>query len=304
LKFQWDLFRIFYRFGTVHNVKIPSKQLQSNTKYGFVIMENMNGADEVRCQLRNGKYLNLDNGTQLLVTGVRHGENQRSRDDGRGPQVSESSRPPLKELSSRGDGTMIKGRCGDKPVAQKPQRFYPAVKCFSQDLPLHTPVKVHIVESPFPYKSVGEGFVFHVLPAEQKLGEEYLCLQREMNKFCMKNPNLHEIPKVGQYVLCYRESVAFRALCNSDSTLYLIDNGETVPIIRSQLWELIPSFTTLPSLVIPCGLTGVSWGKPSMSMFNYCKNVGIEHYLIQFSMCFSSLRFGGTVTWQCESTVA
>ncbi|PIO66908.1 hypothetical protein TELCIR_11359 [Teladorsagia circumcincta] len=172
---DWDLFHVFRRYGTVHNVKIPSKQLQSNTKYGFVIMENMNGADEVRSQLRSGKYLNLDNGLQLLV---------------------------------------------------------------------------RVVESPFPCKSVSEGFVFHAIPIDQKLGDEYSCLQREMNKFCARNPNVNEIPKVGQYVLYCRDTIAFRALCNTESTLYLIDIGEVIPIIRSHMWELIPSFTTLPSLVL------------------------------------------------------
>ncbi|KAK6023268.1 hypothetical protein OSTOST_10951, partial [Ostertagia ostertagi] len=128
-----------------------------------VIMENMNGADEVRSQLRNGKYLSVDNGLQLLVTGVRHGESQRSREEARG----ENNRPPLKEL--RGDGMMVKGRCGDRLAPQKSQRSYTAVKCFSQDLPLQTPTKV------------------------------------------------------GQYVLYCRDTIAFRALCNSDTTLYLID---------------------------------------------------------------------------------
>ncbi|KAK5974637.1 Tudor domain protein [Trichostrongylus colubriformis] len=270
--FDWDVFRIFCKFGTVHNVKLPSKQLQSNTKYGFVIMENINGADEIRCHLKNGKYLNLDNGLQLLVTGVRHGENQRSRDGGRGPLNSDNKRPALKDLPARDDGAITKGRGGDRYTTQKTQRSFIAIRCFSQDLPLQTPTRVRVVESPYPCKSVSEGFMFHVLPIGQKLGDEYACLQREMNKFCMENPNITENPKIGQYVLYCRDTIAFRALCNRESTLYLVDIGELVPIIRSQLWEMIPSFTTLPSLVVPCGIAGVSWKKPTVSMFNNCRN--------------------------------
>ncbi|XGW02738.1 hypothetical protein V3C99_014626 [Haemonchus contortus] len=269
---DWDVFHIFRKYGTVHNVKIPAKQLTSNTKYGFVIMENMNGADEVRYHLKNGKYLCLDGGLQLLVSGVRQ-ENQRSRDEARGPPAGEYSRPPLKELSTRGCGAIVKGRTANRFITQKTQRPPTFVRCFSQDLPLHIPTKVRIVDSPYSCQSVNEGFVFHVIPIDQKLGEEYSGLQREMNKFCLKNPNVAEIPKVGQYVLYYRDAIAYRALCNSELTVYLIDVGETVNTVRSQLWEMIPSFATLPSLVIPCGISGISWKEPTTSMFKTCKNL-------------------------------
>ncbi|VDO97557.1 unnamed protein product [Heligmosomoides polygyrus] len=187
---DWDLFHIFFKYGTVHNVRIPAKQLQPNSKFAFVTMESLNGADEVRCNLKNGKYLCLENGLQLLVSSVRHGDNQRNRDEGRGQG---ESRAPLKELRDRNDGTSSRYR--DKSSGYRADRARTTVKCYSQDLPLHTATKVHVVDSPYTVKSTKEGFVFHVIPIGQKLSDEYACLQREMNKHCVKSPHLQEMPK-------------------------------------------------------------------------------------------------------------
>lgn len=274
---DWDLFHIFFKYGTVHNVRIPAKQLQPNSKFAFVTMESLNGADEVRCNLKNGKYLCLENGLQLLVSSVRHGDNQRNRDEGRGQG---ESRAPLKELRDRNDGTSSRYR--DKSSGYRADRARTTVKCYSQDLPLHTATKVHVVDSPYTVKSTKEGFVFHVIPIGQKLSDEYACLQREMNKHCVKSPHLQEMPKIGEYVLYCRGSVAFRALCNSDSTVYLVDMGETVPVNRSQLWEMLSSFAQLPSLVVPCGIAGVTWIDPTTAKFSSWRNA-----LKQWSRAYS-----------------
>ncbi|KHJ80285.1 hypothetical protein OESDEN_20040, partial [Oesophagostomum dentatum] len=50
--------------------------------------------------------------------------------------------------------------------------------------------------------------------------------------------------------------------------MYLIDKGEIVPIDRSLLWDIIPAFTRLPSLVVPCGIADISWRTPSATTFN------------------------------------
>ncbi|VDL71090.1 unnamed protein product [Nippostrongylus brasiliensis] len=243
---DWDLFHVFVKYGVVHNVKIPSKQPQANAKFGFVVMETLKDADEVRCDLKNGKFLNTKNGVQLVLSNVRHGESQRSRDEGRS-FANQGARLPLSEMSARNNGTKYYGRensAGDKG------QIISSARCFSQDLPLQTPIKVRVVDSPYQIKTVNEGFSFHVVPLEQKLSEDYSILQREMNKFCMKSPNLQDIPKVGQYVLYCRGGVAFRGLCNGDTTLYLIDIGEIVKINRPQLWDLPAQFARLPSLAL------------------------------------------------------
>ncbi|WKY10539.1 hypothetical protein Q1695_002702 [Nippostrongylus brasiliensis] len=260
---DWDLFHVFVKYGVVHNVKIPSKQPQANAKFGFVVMETLKDADEVRGDLKNGKFLNAKNGVQLVLSNVRHGDNQRSRDEGRS-FANQGARLPLSEMSARNNGTKYYGRensAGDKG------QIISSARCFSQDLPLQTPIKVRVVDSPYQIKTVNEGFSFHVVPLEQKLSEDYSILQREMNKFCMKSPNLQDIPKVGQYVLYCRGGVAFRGLCNGDTTLYLIDIGEIVKINRPQLWDLPAQFARLPSLVVPCTIARVKWTSPTIQTF-------------------------------------
>ncbi|RCN44728.1 hypothetical protein ANCCAN_09243 [Ancylostoma caninum] len=266
---DWDLFHIFRKYGVVHNVKIPTKQNYSNSKYGFVVMEDFNGADEVRRQLKNGKFLTTENGVQLQVVSVHHGDTQqRPRSDN-----SESGpRPPLKDVQNPNLAVPNKNRAADKHTPQKVHQPLNSVKCFSQDLPLRIPVKVRVVGSPRPYESVREDFVFHVIPIEQKLGDEYTVLQREMNKYCLSNPNLQEAPKIGEYAVYGRASIAYRALCNSAKTMYLVDTGETVPLNCSLLWEMLPAFARLPSLVIPCGIADIAWTKPSITTFNNYRN--------------------------------
>lgn len=269
---DWDLFRIFYKYGTVHNVKIPPNQTQSNSKYGFVIMESLSDAARVQSHLRNGKYLITDNGLQLLVGPTRNDEVQNLRDDG-GDYCNNKNSTPSRKLKITGSVLPQKKFRTGRGDAPKVYELCGAVKCLSQDLPLRTATKVRVVDSPQPCRCVEDGFVFHIIPIDQELGEEYTVLQQEMNNFCMKNPNLEDPPKVGQYALFGRANVAYRALCNSDKTMYLVDTGEIVPIKLSQLWNIDNAFTKLPSLVVPCGISEITWTKPSTVVFNNYRNV-------------------------------
>ncbi|ETN76243.1 tudor domain protein [Necator americanus] len=265
---EWELFHVFRKYGIVHNVKIPTKQNYPNSKYGFVVMEDFNGADQVRYQLKNGRFLALENGVQLQVSSVHHGEQQRDRSDA----TEVGTRVPFKDLQCSVPSACNKRNGSDKNTGQKTHQSSISVRCFSQDLPLQIPVKVRVVDSPFPCKSSEEDFVFHVIPIDQKLSDEYIALQREMNKYCQMNPNLQELPKIGEYALYGRTAIAYRALRNSEKTMYLVDTGETVPINLSLLWEISPFFARLPSLVIPCGIAGITWKNPSVAMFNKCRN--------------------------------
>ncbi|EYB82266.1 hypothetical protein Y032_0363g3528 [Ancylostoma ceylanicum] len=277
---DWDLFHIFRKYGIVHNVKIPTKQNFSNSKYGFVVMEDFNGAEEVRRQLKNGKFLTTENGIQLQVVSVHHGDaQQRSRPD----NCESGTRPPLKDLQNPAPAVPNKNRIAEKHTPQKVHQPLNPVKCFSQDLPLRIPVKVRVVGSPRPCESAKEDFVFHVIPIDQKLGDEYTVLQREMNKYCLTSPNLLEAPKIGEYAIYGRASIAYRALCNSDKTMYLVDTGETAPTNCSQLWEMLPAFARLPSLVIPCGIADITWKNPSTTTFNNYRNA-----LSQWSRSYTS----------------
>ncbi|CAJ0590494.1 unnamed protein product [Cylicocyclus nassatus] len=261
---DWDIFHLFRKFGIVHNVKIPTKQGHTNCKYGFVVMEDFNGVDEVRNQLKNGKFL-AANGVCLQVSSVHHGEQPRPRLE----NGESSSRPPLKDLQHSGPGNSGRNRVADRQPAQKPTQPSTSVKCFPQDLPLDCPVNVRVVDSPYP--SDEKDFVFHVIPVEQKLGEEYAVLQREMNKYCLTNPNLPEVPQIGEYALFGRASIAYRALCNSEETMYLVDTGETVAMNKSQLWTMTHAFSRLPTLVIPCKISNIEWKNPSATTFDRYK---------------------------------
>uniref|UniRef100_A0A158P9N8 RRM domain-containing protein n=1 Tax=Angiostrongylus cantonensis TaxID=6313 RepID=A0A158P9N8_ANGCA len=222
---DWDLFRIFYKYGAVHSVRIPSMKSQSSKRYGFVTMEDLNGADEVRSHLKNGEYLITETGLQLLV---------------------------------------------------------------------------RVVDSPHPCQSVDDGFVFHIIPIDQKLGGEYADLQRAMNKFCAENPSLADLPKVGQYTLFVRSSIAYRALCNSKMTVYLVDTGEIVPIELSQLWNIDIAFTQLPSLVIPCGISAIIWSTPSAVLFNNCRNA-LEQWSASYvdGLTATATHYAGLVNMIC-----
>lgn len=72
----------------------------------------------------------------------------------------------------------------------------PTLFIYRPDEILNAELQVHVVDSPYTVKSTKEGFVFHVIPIGQKLSDEYACLQREMNKHCVKSPHLQEMPKV------------------------------------------------------------------------------------------------------------
>ncbi|KJH53427.1 tudor domain protein [Dictyocaulus viviparus] len=160
---------------------------------------------------------------------------------------------------------------GERLIASK-GREPSAVKCFSQDLPLGIATKVRVVNSPYSCEYEKYGFVFHVVPLDQNLGEEYSALQREMNRFCLKSSSLRAFPTVGQYVLFFRANIAYRAVCNSDLTVYLIDTGEVVPTKLSQLWDISDGFALLPGLVIPCSIFGISWVKSSPFVLDNCRN--------------------------------
>uniref|UniRef100_A0A1I7X7D3 STAR_dimer domain-containing protein n=1 Tax=Heterorhabditis bacteriophora TaxID=37862 RepID=A0A1I7X7D3_HETBA len=82
--FQWELFHVFRKFGIVHNVKIPMNQVSGHGKYGFVVMVNLNGADNVRNELKNGR-LKVNEKVTLLVSNVRCGGEQNT------PRVAEKS---------------------------------------------------------------------------------------------------------------------------------------------------------------------------------------------------------------------
>ncbi|KHJ80286.1 hypothetical protein OESDEN_20041 [Oesophagostomum dentatum] len=219
---DWDLFHIFHKYGVVHSVKIPAKQSHLNSKYGFLVMEDFNGADEIRYQLKNGKFL-TESGVCLQVSSIHNGENQRSRTDGEGmsryvpirnaipTHIFQQLRPPFKEVQNTSPTFAGRNRLGEKQITQKSPQTSAPIRCFSQDLPLRVPVKVRVVDSPRPCESADEGFLFHVVPLEQDLSEDYTKLQRDMNKYCMTNPNKQDLPKVCCKILQIDESN--RKLC-------------------------------------------------------------------------------------------
>ncbi|KHJ85051.1 hypothetical protein OESDEN_15228 [Oesophagostomum dentatum] len=135
-------------------------------------MEDFNGADEIRYQLKNGKFL-TESGVCLQVSSIHNGENQRSRTDGEG-----MSRPPFKEVQNTSPTFAGRNRLGEKQITQKSPQTSAPIRCFSQDLPLRVPVKVRVVDSPRPCESADEGFLFHVVPLEQDLSEDYTKLQQ------------------------------------------------------------------------------------------------------------------------------
>ncbi|KAJ1373236.1 hypothetical protein KIN20_035596 [Parelaphostrongylus tenuis] len=244
---DWDLFHIFYKYGTVHNVKIPEKQTMA-TKYGNSLRK-------------------------LQVV----------------------------------DDTLLEKKYDEEPNSSKIEKPWLGVKCYSQDLPLKTPTKVRVVESPYPCRCVEDGFVFHIIPDAQQLGEEYADLQRTMNQFCSENPNLQDLPMIGQYALFGRSNIAYRAVCIGDMTMYLVDTGEIVPMELSHLWSFDVAFLELPTLIIPCGISDIAWIEPSVASVQHLprgfKTVVCFIWERAYGYCYTLLGiseygiFGGVFRW-------
>ncbi|CAI4222851.1 unnamed protein product [Auanema sp. JU1783] len=271
---DWDLFRVFLKYGAVDNVRIPSTQNAGQTKYGFVTMLTLNGSDAVRKNINKRKLVVSDN-ISIWVSDIRVNgtdkTNPKKSDSRVLAPISQNVTPVLKS----------------KQTEEEKGRRLPDSFIAFRDLSVGETIQAKVVTSP---PGAENEFSFHVVEVGAP-NKNYSAMSDNLSHYCKTSPSLKNSSevKVGGFLVYSYENAYSRAKRVSETQVYLIDLGVLLPFSLKRCWKILPNFCNLPALVVPCSLANVKWVRTTPEAITAVRDV-----LLQWSETQGTVRIQST----------